>query len=240
MIKTIERVKTFYKAGLMITLAIFLIALFYDMHNLDSGRKRYLSEHYIAKGVEETGAINLVASILYDYRAFDTLGEATVILATAAILSFMVPIRKAFLYRNDFTIIVNQAIKCLLPYLAVLGAYLIVFGHLSPGGSFVGGVVISIIPILMTIAYGVGISEYKFKPEKEKLVESIGSIGFLLLGLIGVATGAGFLTSGQGSIGLGYPGELGSAGFIPYLNVLIGIKVGAGLAIIFNSLMKEK
>lgn len=43
---------------------------------------------FIEQGVEETGAVNLIASILLDYRAFDTLGEATVLfVAIAASLS---------------------------------------------------------------------------------------------------------------------------------------------------------
>ncbi|UOQ92040.1 hypothetical protein MUO14_16245 [Halobacillus shinanisalinarum] len=238
--RTNEILKNLYKIGLVVMLAIFLLSIFYEMHNLDSDRKRYLSEHYISEGVQETGAINLVASVLYDYRGFDTLGEVTVILTAAAILSFLVPIRKAAILSNTFTIIVDQTIKWMIPFLAVLGGYLILFGHLSPGGSFVGGVVLAIIPILLTIAYGVEISEYKFKPSKKKLIEDIGAVGFILLGFLGVLTGSNFLASGQANFGIGNAGELISARLIPYLNVMIGIKVGAGLAIIFNSLIKEK
>jgi len=42
-----------------------------------------VSEHYIEKGVTETGALNMVTSIYLNYRAYDTLGEATVFFATA-------------------------------------------------------------------------------------------------------------------------------------------------------------
>jgi len=45
---------------------------------------------YLEKSVEDTGATNIVASILFDYRAYDTLGEATVLFtATLAILSLL-------------------------------------------------------------------------------------------------------------------------------------------------------
>jgi multicomponent Na+:H+ antiporter subunit B len=238
--RTNENFKKLYTIGLVVTFAIFLLTMFYEIHNLDSDGKRYLSEHYISKGVQETGAINLVASVLYDYRSFDTLGEASVILTAAAILSFLVPIRKATILSNTFTMIVDQTIKWMIPFSAVLGAYLILFGHLSPGGSFVGGVVLGIIPILQTIASGVEISELKFKPSKKKLVEDIGAIGFILLGLLGVLTGSNFLAGGQAHFGMGNPGELIGARLIPFLNIMIGIKVGAGLAILFNSLIKEK
>lgn len=232
--------KKSYKIGLVVSLAIFLLFIFYEIHNLDSNSKRYLSEHYISEGVQETGAINLVTSVLYDYRAFDTLGETTVLLTAATILAFMVPVRKAAMLGTRFTMIVDQTIKLMIPYIAVLGAYLIFFGHLSPGGGFVGGVILAIIPILLTITYGVEISENKFKPAKKKLVEDIGVIGFIILGLLGVLTGSNFLANGQANFGPGNTGELISAGLIPYLNIMIGIKVGAGLAIIFNSLIKEK
>ncbi|PLX29116.1 MAG: hypothetical protein C0604_10060 [Clostridiales bacterium] len=38
-----------------------------------------VSYRYLEKGVEETGAVNVVAGIILDYRAFDTFGEATVL-----------------------------------------------------------------------------------------------------------------------------------------------------------------
>ncbi|MHC4194199.1 MAG: hydrogen gas-evolving membrane-bound hydrogenase subunit E [Planctomycetota bacterium] len=37
------------------------------------------SETYVREGLEKTGAANLVASVILDYRAYDTLGEATVL-----------------------------------------------------------------------------------------------------------------------------------------------------------------
>ena len=45
-------------------------------------------QRYLEQAVEETGALNVIASIITDYRAFDTLGEATVLfVAIAAVLS---------------------------------------------------------------------------------------------------------------------------------------------------------
>lgn len=230
--------KKLYKIGLVVLLAIFLLFIFYEIHDLDS--KRYLSEHYISEGVQETGAINLVTSVLYDYRGFDTLGEATVILTAATTLAFLVPIRKVAMLGTEFTIIVYQTTIFVIPFLAVLAAYLIFFGHLSPGGGFVGGVVLAIIPILLTVIYGTQLSEYKLTPDIKSLLEAIGAISFILLGLLGVFTGSNFLASGQANVSLGIPGELISAGLIPYLNLMIGIKVGAGLSKIFNSLIKEE
>jgi multicomponent Na+:H+ antiporter subunit B len=37
------------------------------------------SQTYLSEGLEETGAANIVASVILDFRAYDTLGEATVL-----------------------------------------------------------------------------------------------------------------------------------------------------------------
>jgi multisubunit Na+/H+ antiporter MnhB subunit len=51
-----------------------------------------LSDTYLVSGPERTGATNIVTAILLDFRAYDTLGEATVILA--AVLGVLVVLRK--------------------------------------------------------------------------------------------------------------------------------------------------
>lgn len=45
-----------------------------------------VARRYIEQGVKETGALNLVSAIIVDYRAFDTLGEVTVLLTAIAAL----------------------------------------------------------------------------------------------------------------------------------------------------------
>jgi multicomponent Na+:H+ antiporter subunit B len=49
------------------------------------------SEAYVSQGLRDTGVTNLVASVYLDYRAYDTLGEATVLFAS--ILGAMVILR---------------------------------------------------------------------------------------------------------------------------------------------------
>lgn len=47
------------------------------------------SQAYIREGLQKTGAANLVSSVILDFRAYDTLGEATV-LFTAIIGAFVI------------------------------------------------------------------------------------------------------------------------------------------------------
>ena len=51
-----------------------------------------VAQHYLDAGLQETGASNLVASVILDYRAFDTLGEITVLFAAA--LGVLAVVRK--------------------------------------------------------------------------------------------------------------------------------------------------
>ncbi len=50
------------------------------------------SQTYISEGMQKTGAANLVASVILDFRAYDTLGEATVLFT--AIIGATVILRK--------------------------------------------------------------------------------------------------------------------------------------------------
>lgn len=50
------------------------------------------SRTYLADGLEETGAPNIVTAVLLDYRAYDTLGEATVLFC--AVLGALTVLRR--------------------------------------------------------------------------------------------------------------------------------------------------
>jgi len=51
-----------------------------------------VARRYLAQGLRETGAANLVAAVILDYRAYDTLGEATVLFT--AVVGVLVVMRK--------------------------------------------------------------------------------------------------------------------------------------------------
>ena len=42
-----------------------------------------MSEAYITEATEKTGSINLVTGVLFDFRGYDTLGEATILFTAA-------------------------------------------------------------------------------------------------------------------------------------------------------------
>ena len=75
---------------ILIILAFFLFSAI----KLDYGYPNPgVAAYYLANGVADTGALNMVTAIYLDYRAYDTLGEATVFFAAA--LGVFMLLRKA-------------------------------------------------------------------------------------------------------------------------------------------------
>lgn len=229
--------KKTYSIILLLILAILLTFTFTKFNQTPAHYE--ISNYYIENGVKDTGAINLITAILFDYRAFDTLGEATVIFVAALIISLLTKRSTSSLVYNNFSALVYQNISFIVPFLYIFGFYLIFYGHLSPGGGFTGGVVIATIFVLLTITFGVRRTREEEVLRFKSLLEDFGMIGFIIIGLLGIISGYNFLANGQAGFYLGAPGKLISAGTIPALNLMTGIKVGASLSIIFNCLVRE-
>ena len=58
---------------------------------------------YIEKGLSETGAVNVVAGVILDYRAFDTLGESHVLFAAAAAVFILLLYSRNVRERTDIS-----------------------------------------------------------------------------------------------------------------------------------------
>ena len=125
--------------------------------------------------------------------------------------------------------IVTMISRKLVPFILLFGLYLISYGHLSPGGGFQGGVVLASGIILLLLSHGVTLVQRSF-PERWVNLTELGMVFlFLLLGLAGLLLGKSFLGN---ILPLGEAGEIPSAGFILLLNMIIGLKVGAGITLI--------
>ena len=125
--------------------------------------------------------------------------------------------------------------------LICLGIMTILGGHITPGGGFQGGAMIASGIILSVLVYGIGNSPLELSHSYIEVLESVGALGFVIFGLIGLFVG-GFYLYNVGTDLLNvvpqaiqtvfhYP-DVTNAGIIPYLNIFVGLKVFAGLSAI--------
>ena len=81
---------TFGALSLIFILGVLLVVanpnygLKFGLGGEDWEEYRYADQYYIEHGVEEVGGTNIVTDIVFDYRGYDTLGEATVLFTSIA------------------------------------------------------------------------------------------------------------------------------------------------------------
>jgi len=183
---------------------------------------------YATNAPAETGAANLVTSIVVTYRGLDTLGEVTILFLTAAIIGLLMKSEKTASSgpkrKNSEFLITGSRI--LIPVIALIGIYIFMNGHLTPGGGFQGGAVLASAFILLLIGFASANKAHKLL----EITESISGFAFIVIGVLGIVLAGGFLDTTF--LSLGKFGSLFSAGAIPLIYSFIGLKVGAELATI--------
>lgn len=125
--------------------------------------------------------------------------------------------------------IVETATNIILPFMILFGIYLIVHGHITPGGGFQGGVVLGACMLLICLVFCPSIPKRTFL-----IFENIGALIFLLIGLMGILFG-GVLFSNF--ILKGTAGTILSGGTVPFINIAIGLKVAGGFAVLFFTVL---
>lgn len=133
--------------------------------------------------------------------------------------------------KNDKIVIKRIIQRCgcdtILPLTLVYIFYIILHGHLSPGGGFQGGVLMTAVIILMYLGHGYEATARAMSFNLLHEAEGFASIIYVALALLGVAAGAQFCQNilyNQGEAGALY-----SAGTIFWMNVTVGLKVIAGI-----------
>ncbi len=187
---------------------------------------------YTARDVAETGSINVVTGILMDYRGFDTLGEATVILASVAATAMILGTPRRPRSDRGLGILARRALSAMLPLFFVFPVYVILFGHLSPGGGFQGGVSLAVVVILIHVTFGHRFGQSRLPLKLLSTAEYVAALAFGAIGLLSIAAGGAYLSNVLVS-------QIPGAGLIPVLNVVVGTKVAAGLSVIYLYLSGE-
>lgn len=186
-----------------------------------------VAERYIESGMQETGAVNIVTGMILDYRAFDTLGESHVLfVATCTVLILLRDDKKkkvkkiqTRLYKDK---ILQTVTKVLVPPILIFGLYIILAGHLGPGGGFAGGAIIGAALILYSNAFGFEKTSKVFNANTYKWTSFCALACYSISKCYSFYTGANHIHS---IIPLGIPGNLISSGLILVLNICVGIVV---------------
>lgn len=134
--------------------------------------------------------------------------------------------------------IVKSISRIIIPFVQLYGIFIILHGHISPGGGFSGGTMIGTSLILFTLVFGMEPAKKKFSHRMSEIAESGGIILYVGIGLIGLFISGQFLTNLNAGFPIGTPGELFSAGMIPLLMIGIGIKVASTMISLFYLLIE--
>jgi multisubunit Na+/H+ antiporter MnhB subunit len=131
--------------------------------------------------------------------------------------------------RDGMTLIVKTVTRISVWLIILYGIYIILHGHLSPGGGFAGGVIIALAFLNVMLAYGREFIKRWVNIDFLHDIESSSAALFLAVGILGMAIGGGFLAN---FISHGKLFHLLSAGTIPVLNIIIAAKVSMGLFVV--------
>ncbi|AIJ05171.1 Na+/H+ antiporter MnhB subunit-related protein [Methanocaldococcus bathoardescens] len=235
------------KRDLVVALSFFIFgaSILYSLANMqvNPGVNSVYLTHYIIP--------NYVCAVIFDWRAYDTLGECLV-LVVAVMVSWIVFGKS--LYDNtylkelfhapesddyitlqrwgEFTPIIKFLAFPMSVLMVALGIITVLGGHITPGGGFQGGALIAASLILSVIAFGSN-SPLWFEHKFLEKLEALGALGYLLFGVAGMVIGGYYLfnfTEINGFTVFPAPKEIITAGIIPYLNIAVGLKVLAGLS----------
>lgn len=134
--------------------------------------------------------------------------------------------------KNGMTPIVKTIVRFVIGIVFIFGAYIIIYGHLTPGGGFAGGVILACGHIILTLGFGKTLGLKKLSDKMASLLDTTAVLVFLIIGLAGLSGGYFFLNI----LGKGERFQLFSGGMIPLANIAIGIKVTASVFAVFIAL----
>lgn len=131
---------------------------------------------------------------------------------------------------DDMGLIVKTTARAIIPLIGIFGTYIVVHGHLTPGGGFQGGATIAGAGILFLVAFGLDEMKEQYNKSLYSALEGIGGLTFLGVAMLGMGVAFFYNTLWHnGPFFNGQPGTLLSAGYLPIMNLAVGLKVFTGL-----------
>lgn len=200
-----------------------------------------------AASVPERHITDVVTAVNFDYRGFDTLGEEFIFFA--AVVGVVLILREQPDERQghieDFATgravpPASDAVRVLglglAPVSVLFGIDLVTHGQLTPGGGFQGGVVLASAVLLIYLAGEYDDLHGLYGETTLERAEAFGGGAYIMLGLLGLMTGGAFM---QNVLPLGRSGSVFSAGTVPFINLAVGIEIGAGFVMLLTNFLHQ-
>jgi len=141
-------------------------------------------------------------------------------------------IKRQKFFMKGMTIIVKKTTQLIAGMIFMYGIYVIVHGHLTPGGGFAGGVIVAGSLILVTLAYGGEFLKLVKEESGTTIVESLATIMVILIATAGFLFGTRIFFNNF--LPKGIVGHLVSAGVLPLYNIFVGTEVAASVFIFLS------
>ena len=219
-------------------LGAMMVLAFLDLPSVGSTFHPYRDRAVAAAVAQRTS--NVVASVNFDLRGLDTLGEETIfftsVIGAAVLLRPAAGERKRRSPEGRTLEAVRLAGYLLLPVTLLVGVDVVTHGQVTPGGGFQGGLVLGTGLHLLYVTGSFGALERLRPVAAFELGEVAGAAAFAGLGVAGIAVGGSFLAN---VVPLGQFGQLFSAGTVPILNDVVGLEVGSGVMLLLASFLQQ-
>jgi multicomponent Na+:H+ antiporter subunit B len=203
---------------------------------------------YLAhSAVPQRHATSAIAVTTFDFRGFDTLIEEFILFTAAVGVVVLlrvqrgseeVPaepesVRRPTARSGPLRSIVTALVG---PFL-LLGIYIVVHGHLTPGGGFQGGVILMTALFLVYLG-GTHMRLGRLRPlGAMEASEGVGAAGFALIGLGGVVVAGAYM---ENFLPFGRVSNLVSGGDIPLLNIAVGLEVMGALLLVLGEFLDQR
>ncbi|MCX4437613.1 MnhB domain-containing protein [Streptomyces mirabilis] len=209
-------------------LAALLVAACFGLPSFGGDRHPYGDRVVRASLARHTA--NTIASVNFDQRAFDTLGEMSILFAS--VLGTVVLLRqtrdehRAEPEPEEVALPVRRYALVVLPVAVLTGLYVIAHGQLSPGGGFQGGVVVATALHLLYLGADYRALERIRPVGSYEAGDALAASAYLVLGLAGAVAGTAVLAN---FLPYGTFNTLSSGGTVPLLNAAIGMEVACAV-----------
>ncbi len=231
----IPRFRQLRDIGLAIGGGVGVAALSYAML---SRPMTTISDYYLQNAVPGGGGTNVVNVILVDFRAFDTLGEITVLaMAAIAVYAVLDGVRlrpyppPAATEADRRPIMLAMLMRPLLPLALVVSFFVLLRGHNLPGGGFTAGLITSVALILQYVASGSDFARARLRMDHLRVLAA-GLFLAVGTGLVSVVLGYPFLTSSYGHVHLPLVGDIELASAMLFDLGVYLVVVGAALLVL--------